>query len=95
MSSPPINATVLLVDDQPFMRNAIRGLLHDYQDIHVVGEASDGLEAIQHVRMFKPHVVLMDICMPKMDGVQATRAIKEEDPETIVIGVLALRNPAL
>ena len=87
MDSPPVNATVLLVDDQPFMRNAIRGLLHDYNDVQIVGEARDGVEAIQYARMLKPHVVLMDICMPKMDGVQATRAIKQEDPETIVIGL--------
>jgi DNA-binding NarL/FixJ family response regulator len=87
MYPPPINATLLLVDDEPFVRNAIRGVLHDYKDIQVVGEASDGVEAIQYARMLKPHVVLMDICMPKMNGIQATRVIKEEDPETIVIGL--------
>jgi PleD family two-component response regulator len=87
MHPVPTKSTVLLVDDQPFMRKGIRSVPEAYEDIHIVGEARDGLEAIQYARMLKPHVVLMDINMPQMDGIQAARIIKEEDPETIIVGL--------
>ena len=83
----PTNTTVLLVDDQPLMREVMRSVLRDYKDVQIVGEASNGIEAIQYARMLKPHVILMDISMPQMDGVQATSVIKQEDPETIIIGL--------
>lgn len=87
MHPEPTNTTVLLVDDHTFMREGIRSILNDYEDVQVVGEASDGGEAIQYARMLKPHVILMDISMPHIDGVEATRVIKQEDPETVVIGL--------
>jgi DNA-binding NarL/FixJ family response regulator len=87
MHPPAGNTTVLLVDDQPFMREGIRRVLEDYKDVHVVAEAKDGLEAIQYARMLKPHVVLMDISLPMMNGVEAARVITQEDPETIIVGL--------
>ncbi|AJE39887.1 hypothetical protein SNOD_07510 [Streptomyces nodosus] len=66
---------VLLVDDQPLLRTGFRMILEAEQDIAVVGEAGDGLQSLDQVRALQPDVVLMDIRMPRMDGVEATRQI--------------------
>ena len=66
---------VLLVDDQPLLRTGFRMILEAEQDLAVVGEAGDGLQALDQVRALQPDVVLMDIRMPRMDGVEATRQI--------------------
>lgn len=78
---------VLLVDDHPLMRKGIRSILETYPDITVVGEASNGLEAVEYARTLKPTVIVMDINMPHMDGVQATRLIKQEQPGVKIIGL--------
>ncbi|MCC2642791.1 MAG: rane protein of unknown function [Nitrospira sp.] len=79
--------TVLLVDDHPLMRKGIRAVLEEYVDIHVVGEASNGLEAVQYAKELQPAVIVMDVNMPRMDGVQATRLIKEVQPSVVIIGL--------
>jgi DNA-binding NarL/FixJ family response regulator len=66
---------VLLVDDQPLLRTGFRMILEAEDDIEVVGEAGDGVEAVRLARRDRPDVVLMDIRMPVMDGVEATREI--------------------
>lgn len=66
---------VLLVDDQPLLRTGFRMILSAESDLMVVGEAGDGATAIELARRLKPDVVLMDIRMPGMDGIQATRAL--------------------
>jgi len=78
---------ILLVDDQLLFRKGLRALLEDQEDMEVVGEASDGLMALEHVRATKPDVVLMDIHMPVCNGVEATRLIKIERPETKVVAL--------
>ncbi|HYH77526.1 MAG TPA: response regulator transcription factor [Arthrobacter sp.] len=67
--------TVLLVDDQPLLRMGFRLILEGEDDLHIVGEASDGAEAVRLVRELNPDVVLMDVRMPVLDGIEATRAI--------------------
>lgn len=78
---------VLLVDDHTMFRQGIRALLEGYDDIEIAGEASEGSEAIEEVRRLAPHVVLMDIAMPAMSGLEAARRIHKENPN---IQVLAL-----
>jgi NarL family two-component system response regulator LiaR len=85
MSHAPIR--VLVVDDHVIVRQGIRALLTEFEDVEVVGEAGNGLEAVQATESLKPDVVLMDLLMPGMDGVEATRRISEQWPEVRVLVV--------
>jgi len=76
---------VLLADDQPLLRTGFRMILEAEPDIEVVGEAGDGESAIRLARRLQPDVVLMDIRMPVMDGVQATRELARSDPLRVLI----------
>lgn len=76
---------VLLVDDHALFREGIRALLQNYEEVEVVGEASDGREAIEKVNQLGPDVVLMDVAMPIMSGVEATRRIQKESPNARVL----------
>ncbi|MFZ1745615.1 MAG: response regulator, partial [Nitrospirales bacterium] len=78
---------ILLVDDHALVREGIRGLLEVQADFHVVGEAQDGLEAIEYSRAFHPDIIIMDVNMPKMNGIDATRKILQECPKVQVIGL--------
>lgn len=78
---------VLIVDDHTLVRQGIRTLLGLTADIEVVGEAADGQEAIEKVKQFGPDVVLMDLAMPDMGGLEATRRIRREYPATQVLAV--------
>jgi DNA-binding NarL/FixJ family response regulator len=78
---------VLLVDDHPTVRQTLRSTLEAHPKIEVVGEASDGEEAIARVDHLQPAVVVMDIYMGRMDGITATRLIKAQYPQVAVIGL--------
>jgi DNA-binding NarL/FixJ family response regulator len=76
---------ILLVDDQRLMREGLRTLLELHHDIRVVGEAGDGIEAEQRVSELQPNVVLMDLRMPRLDGVMATQRIKLRWPDVQIL----------
>jgi len=84
---PSTRIRVLLVDDHAMVRQGLRSVLDAYPDVEVVGEASNGEEAVQMVERLRPSLAVMDINMPKMNGVEATAMIKARYPDTIVIGL--------
>lgn len=76
---------LLLCDDHAMFRQGLRSILETEDDVRIIGEASTGREAVRHALETKPDVVLMDIQMPELDGVAATKAILAEDPDIRVI----------
>jgi DNA-binding NarL/FixJ family response regulator len=76
---------VIVADDHPLIRKAIKTVLDSTEDIQVIAEASNGVEAVNYVSKFKPDVVIMDIGMPGMNGMEATRQIKAIYPEIAVL----------
>lgn len=86
---------VLLVDDHALIRTAIRGLLESTNDIKVIGDVSNGEEAIQITRQHKPDVILMDIKMPGIGGLEAARKILHYFPETKILGLSACKDDPL
>jgi DNA-binding NarL/FixJ family response regulator len=78
---------VLVVDDRPIFRAGSKGMLGQYQHIVVVGEATDGKQAVAMAKSLKPDVILMDLSMPEMDGISATRAIMKDTNEVAIVGL--------
>ncbi len=88
---PSPTVKIIIAEDHPLFRSAVRSLVErsSTSDVEVVAEAKDGKEALELCRRFEPELVLMDVRMPKMDGIEATRAIKAELPQTIVLVMTA------
>jgi len=86
-------ARLIIADDHALVRSGIRSMLAGEQDLEVIGEAEDGVEALELCRRLRPDLVLMDVRMPRMDGLAATRAIKEELPRTSVVMVTMQEDP--
>jgi DNA-binding NarL/FixJ family response regulator len=78
---------VLLVDDHAMVRQGLRSILETYPDLEVVAEAADGMDAVERALSKEPDVVVMDINLPRLNGIDATRRIKKEAPATVVIGL--------
>ena len=84
---------VLLVDDNAAVRTVLKGLLEEHADLQVVGEASDGDEAVVLAERYRPDVTLMDIRLPRVSGVEATRQINKKLPQSMIIGMSSLYTP--
>ena len=86
---------ILLVDDHALIRQGLRTLLADHDDVVVIGEAGNGIEAVSMAAEIWPDIIVMDVNMPKMDGIQATKEIKAAQPDTIVIGLSVNTSPQI
>lgn len=76
---------VLIADDRPIFRAGVRGMLKDFPEIEIVGEATNGREAVERCLRLLPDVVLMDLQMPELGGIEATRQIKAADPDRTIL----------
>jgi DNA-binding NarL/FixJ family response regulator len=76
---------IVIAEDQRIVREGLRALLENSPDLEVVGEAGDGLEAMRCVQAIKPDMILLDLSMPRMDGLSALREIKRRSPETRIL----------
>ena len=85
---------VLIADDHEAVRRGIRSLVSSRSDWSICGEAVDGVDAVDKIKELRPDIVLMDISMPRMDGVHATRIVREEVPESRVI-IVSQNDPAI
>lgn len=82
-----MGARILIVDDHPIVREGLRSIIEEQEDLELVGEASDGHEALDQVAALSPQVVLMDISMPGLNGIDATRQILERNPDVRVVAL--------
>ena len=80
-SEYPMSVRILLVDDHPIVRQGLRTLLQGRGDWEVVGEASDGMEAVEKVESLQPDVVVLDVTMPRMNGLEACRMIQQKQKQ--------------
>ena len=85
---------ILLADDDQEFRSFLRRLLEKEQGFSVVGEAGDGLEALEQIRVLSPDIILMDLAMPRLNGLEATRTIKTERPGSTVVILTQHQEPA-
>jgi DNA-binding NarL/FixJ family response regulator len=87
------SSRIVVADDHPLIRHALTTTIDEQRDLEMVAEATDGLEALELCRKFQPELVLMDVLMPRMDGLEATRQIKRESPRTSVLVLSAAQDP--
>ena len=83
----PLSVRVLLVDDHAMVRQGLKSLLENYSDVQVIGEAGNGEEAVLLADQLRPSIVVMDVTMPRMNGIEATAISKERHPKMPIIGL--------
>ena len=86
---------ILLVDDHPIVRQGLKTLLEGHSGWEVIGEASDGAEAVEKAKDLNPDVMVLDVTMPKMNGIEACRVIKQKSPELEVLFVTQHDSPQM
>ena len=91
----PSPIRVMIVDDHDVVRSGLSVFLEAFDDLELVGEAADGIEAIRLCAEVQPHVVLMDLVMPEMDGIAATKTIREASPTVQVIALTSFKDDEL
>jgi PAS domain S-box-containing protein len=78
---------VLLVDDHAMVRQGLRSVLDGYSDLHIIAEAGDGEEAVTLAKLLKPDLIVMDVNLPRLDGIEATKRIRTDQPDTLIVGL--------
>ncbi len=91
----PIPIRVILVDDHEMVRRGLAVFLQAFDDLQLIGEAANGVEALRLCAELQPDVVLMDLVMPEMDGIDTTRAIRQQFPDTQVIALTSFKEDAM
>jgi two-component system chemotaxis response regulator CheY len=84
------NLTFVIADDAMFMRAVLKKMLEEHEGYTVIGEASNGFEAIEQAKLKKPDILTLDITMPELDGIKAVKGIKSVSPNTKIIMVSAM-----
>ena len=87
-----MSTCVVIADDHSMVRHAIRQFVETYRDLKVIGEACNGARAVELARELRPHIVLMDVHMPVMDGGEAAKAIRRDLPDVKIIGISVDRD---
>lgn len=86
--------TILLVDDAAFMRMMLKDMLSK-EGYEIIGEAENGIEAVEKFKELSPELTILDITMPEMDGIQTAKAIKEENPNALIVMCSAMGQQAM
>src|SRR6185503_17626653 len=84
-ATPRPKIRILIVDDHSVMRQGLRALIQNFEDMEVIGEATNGYDAVEFANALKPDVILMDVLLPRLDGIQATRKIVSTNPQARVL----------
>jgi DNA-binding NarL/FixJ family response regulator len=90
-----MSVRILIVDDHPTVRSGLKSLLNEHDGWEVVGEAQDGIEAVDEVQRLTPDVVVLDVSMPRMNGLQACRIIRQNTPKCEVLIVTQHDSPQM
>jgi DNA-binding NarL/FixJ family response regulator len=80
-----VRARILIVDDHEIFRRGLRSLLETRPEFEILGEAADGLQAVEKAKELQPDIIIMDVSMPQLDGLQATRLIRKKLPNTKIL----------